>query len=129
MTYGNKLYLIIFISLFCLFIVGCTTNKNFYYELYDGFSIKKIDEEIKLYKNEELMKINDLNYKINEFKYNSDVVCLKLDNNEYYMIYYVDSTIYGPFTKESLEDSITSLSMTFKNDFQNIFKVEGLIYE
>lgn len=129
MTYGNKMYLIIFISLFCLFIVGCTKNQNFYYELYDGFSIKKTSEEIKLYKDEKLIEISDLDYKIKEFKYNSDVVCLKLENNEYYMIYYVNSNVYGPFTKESLEDSINSLSMTFKNDFQNIFKVEGKIYE
>ena len=128
MIYGNKIYLIIFISLFCLFITGCGV-KNSYYELYDGFTIKKIDEEIKLYKDDELININDLDYKIDEFKYNSDVVCLKLESGEYYMIYYVDSNIYGPFDLESLDTSLNNLSMTFIDDFKDYEKIEGLIYE
>ena len=128
MTYGNKIYLIIFISLFCIFITGCKP-RNSYYELYDGFMIKKTDEEIKLYKDMDLIKIHDLDYKIKEFKYNSDVVCLKLESGDYYMIYYVDGNIYGPFTKESLDTSVSSLSMTFDNDFRDIEKADGLIYE
>lgn len=128
MNYGNKLYLIIFISLFCIFITGCQ-SKNFYIELYDGYKIKKVEETIKLYKDDTLFKINDIDYKIEEFKYNSDVVCIKLNDGNYYMIYYVDGNIYGPFDKKSLDISINSLSMTFQTDFYQVEKAEGLIYE
>lgn len=129
MTYGTR-YLLICLFCFLIFLSGCSNNRNFSYQLYDGYEIKKMYDTIKLYKNDELVKINDLNYKILEFKYNSDVVCLKLENGTYYMIYYVDTTIYGPFTKESLETSINSLSMSFNSDFQNILKIRsGLIYE
>lgn len=127
MTYGTRVILIVFFCFF--FLIGCMDNRDFYYELYDGYEIKKVYDSIKLYKNDELVKINDLDYKILEFKYNSDVVCLKLDNNSYYMIYYVDTTIYGPFTKDSLETSINSLSMNFDSDFEKVLEKEGLIYE
>lgn len=128
MIYGNKLsFVMLFLSFF--FIIGCTTNKNFYYELYDGYTIKSVDKEVKLYKDSNLIKINDLNYQIQEFKYNSDVVCLHLTTGDYYMIYYVDSSIYGPFNEESLNSSIKSLSMTFENDFVDINTVEGKVYE
>ena len=127
MIYGNKLFtLILILSLF--FLSGCGT-KNFYYKLYDGYEIKKIDDEIKLYQNDNLILIPDQDYKIKEFKYNSDVVCLKLSNNNYYMVYYFDSSVYGPYTKETLDETTNNLSMTFPNDFQNILKVDGLIYE
>ena len=116
----------IFLSFFL--IVGCA-NKNYYYELYDDYKIKQIEDDTKLYKNDELFKINDLDYQILEFKYNSDVVCLKLKDNSYYMIYYVDGTIYGPFDLESLNSSINSLSMTFDNDFMALTEKEGLLYE
>ena len=61
--------------------------------------------------------------------YNSDVVCLKLSNETYYMIYYVDSSIYGPFDLESLNQSTNTLSMTFETDFKELSKIEGKIYE
>jgi len=125
--YGNKFYLVILFLSFFL-IVGCA-NKNFYFELYDGYTIRNIDDDVKLYKDLELFEINDLDYEIKEFKYNSDVVCLKLSNDTYYMIYYVDGTVYGPFDKNSLDISINNLSMTFDNEFTNIFEKEGLIYE
>jgi len=125
--YGSKLYLVILFLSFFL-IVGCT-SRNYYYELYDGYKIKKIDDEIKLYKDDELFKINDLDYKIEEFKFNSDVVCLKLNNEKYYMIYYVDGTVYGPFDLNSLNTSTDNISMTFDNDFTSLDKKEGLIYE
>lgn len=127
MIYGSKLYLVILFLSFFL-IVGCT-SRNYYYELYDGYKIKKIDDEIKLYKDDELFKINDLDYKIEEFKFNSDVVCLKLNNEKYYMIYYVDGTVYGPFDLNSLNTSTDNISMTFDNDFTSLDKKEGLIYE
>ena len=128
MIYGSKLYLVIlFISFFL--IVGCQVDKNFSYELYDGYEIKKMYDTVKLYKDDELFEINDLDYKIKKFKYNSDVVCLELESGKYYMIYYVDGNIYGPFDLESLNSSINSLSMTFDRDFEDINKVEGIIYE
>ncbi len=128
MNYGNKI-LIIVLVLVSFLIVGCESNKDFTYSLYDGYTIKSIDKEIKLYKDLDLVKINDLDYQIKKFKYNSDVVCLLLNDNKYYMIYYVDGTILGPYTKESLNETITSLSMTFDKDFQDILKVEGRVYE
>ena len=127
MIYGSKLYLVILFLSFFL-IVGCTT-KNYYYELYDGYKIQKVNDEIKLYKDDQIFKINDLDYKIEEFKFNSDVVCLKLNNNKYYMIYYVDGTIYGPFDLKSLNESTNNISMTFDNDFTSLSEKEGLIYE
>lgn len=129
MTYGNKL--IFLVVLFSLFLVGCEEKiNNFHYDLYDGYSIKGIDNKIELYKNDELIKIENNNYNIKEIKYNSDVVCLKLSNGKYYMVYYVDSSIYGPYSKESLDKTIKDDStMTFTNDFQNILKMDGLIYE
>ena len=127
MIYGNKIaFVVLFFSFFLL--VGCT-NKSYYYELYDGYEIKNIKEDTKLYKDDQLFKINDLNYQISEFKYNSDVVCLKLSDNSYYMIYYVDGTIYGPFDLETLNSSVNSLSMTFDNDFTSLKDKEGLLYE
>ena len=129
MTYGNKFLILLLLSF--LFIVGCETKfNNFHYDLYDGYSIKGIDNKIKLYKNDEIIKIEDNDYKINEIKYNSDVVCVKLQNNKYYMIYYVDSSIFGPYTKDSLDKTISEDStMSFDKDFQNILKMDGLIYE
>lgn len=129
MTYGNKFLILLLLSF--LFIVGCETKfNNFHYDLYDGYSIKGIDNKIKLYKNDEIIKIEDNDYKINEIKYNSDVVCVKLQNNKYYMIYYVDSSVFGPYTKDSLDKTISEDStMSFDKDFQNILKMDGLIYE
>ncbi len=128
MTYGSKLCLIIFLLSFFL-IQGCTSKKDFSYPLYDGYEIKSIGDKIKLYKDSEVFNINDLDYKIKEFKYNSDVVCLRLSDDSYYMIYYVDKTIYGPHTIDSLDEVITSLSMTFDTNYQDITKVEGRVYE
>ena len=45
------------------------------------------------------------------------------------MVYYVDGNIYGPFDKDSLEQSISSLSMTFDTNFQDISELEGKKYE
>ena len=45
------------------------------------------------------------------------------------MIYYVDGTIYGPHTLDSLKEETDNLSMTFDTDFKDITKVGGLIYE
>ena len=130
MTYGNKYIFLVFLLSF-LFLVGCEQKfNNFHYDLYDGYSIKGIDNKIKLYKNDELIKIEDNDYKIDEIKYNSDVVCLKLNNGKYYMVYYVDSGIFGPYNKESIEKTINDDStMSFEKDFQNILKMDGLIYE
>lgn len=128
MTYGNKIIFFLFIFLL-FFVVGCNKSENFYYELYDGYQIQKIDDTIKLYKDSKLVSINDLDYKIEKFKYNSDVVCLKLDDNNYYMIYYVDSSIYGPYDLDSLNTTTNSLSMTFDKDFIEVMKADGLIYE
>ena len=129
MNYGNKL-LYLFTILSFLFIVGCESNiKNFHLDLYDNYSIKSIDKKIKLYKNDEIVNINNLDYKIKEFKYNSDVVCLKLDNNEYYMIYYYNSSVFGPYTKDTLKSTIDNDStMSFTTDFQNILKAD-VIYD
>lgn len=128
MTYGNKIIFFLFIFLL-FFVVGCSNQENFYYELYDGYRIQKIDDTIKLYKDSKLVSINDLDYKIEKFKYNSDVVCLKLNDNNYYMIYYVDSSIYGPYNLDSLNTTTNSLSMTFDKDFIEVMKADGLIYE
>ena len=125
MTYGNKL-LCLFTILSLLFIVGCE-NKflNFHLDLYDGYSIKGIDNTVKLYKNDEVVKIENDDYRITEFKYNSDVVCLKLKNGNYYMVYYVDGSVFGPYTKETLKDTIDNDStMSFDVDFQNILKAD-----
>ncbi len=127
MIYGNKIFSLVFL-LFLFLIVGCSQTKNFSYQLYDDYVIKGIDNKIQLYKDEHLIPIGSENYKIEEFKYNSDVVCLKLADGKYYMIYYFDSSVYGPYTKESLDETTTSYSMTFPNDFQNILKAD-LIYE
>ncbi|MBR3660534.1 MAG: hypothetical protein IKN63_01335 [Bacilli bacterium] len=128
MTYGNKIIGILLLSF--ILLVGCEANfKNFHYDLYDNYSIKGIDNTIKLYKNNEVIKIKEIDYKIKEFKYNSDVVCLKLSNNEYYMIYYYNGEVYGPFTKESLDDTINNDStMTIASDFVNILKAD-VIYD
>ena len=128
MTYGNKLVFFLFIFLL-FFITGCNKQENFYYELYDGYRIQKIDDDIKLYKDFKVVPINDLDYKIEEFKYNSDVTCLKLNDNNYYMIYYVDASIYGPYDLDSLNTTTNSLSMAFDKDFIEIMKADGLIYE
>lgn len=129
MTYGNKL-LCFFTILSLLFIVGCEKNiKDFHFDLYDGYTIKNIDNKIKLYKDNNVVEINNLDYKIKEYKYNSDVVCLKLDNNEYYMIYYYNSSVFGPYTKETLKNTIDNDStMSFDSDFKNILKAD-VIYD
>lgn len=128
MIYGNKLIYIGLLLSFLL-LVGCEVkNNNFHYGLYDGYEIRSKDNKIMLYKGNDLIKIED-NYQIKEFKYNSDVVCLKLTNNNYYMIYYVDASIYGPYTKETLDETINNDStMSFKNDFLDIMKAD-VVYE
>ena len=125
MNYGNKI-IFIFACLSFLFIVGCETRiRDFHYDLYDGYSIKAIDNKIKLYKNDEVIKIENDDYKISEFKYNSDVVCLKLQNGKYYMIYYYNAGVFGPYTKDSLEDTINNdPTMEIEEDFKNILKVD-----
>lgn len=129
MIYGNKLKAL-FVIILSLFIIGCSNDaQNWSYELYDGYEIREIDKKVTLYKNDELFVINDLNYQIKAFKYNSDVVCLELKNGDYYMIYYFDGSIYGPYTKDSLNDTTLNYSMSFDNDFININKLEGKIYE
>ena len=129
MTYGNKIIGIALLLSF-IFLVGCeATFKNFHYDLYDNYSIKGIDNTIKLYKNDDVIQIKEMDYKIKEFKYNSDVVCLKLSNNEYYMIYYYSSEVFGPFTKESLEETINNdPTMTIDKTWQNILKAD-VIYD
>ena len=128
MIYGNKLALLVLLLSFFL-IVGCDSHKNYSYKLYDNYEIKSIDNDIKLYKDGEIFKINDLDYQIESFKFNSDVICLGLDDGNYYMIYYVDGAIIGPHTLESLKKETDSLSMTFDSDFTDINKIEGVIYE
>ena len=128
-TYGNKFLFVVF--LLSLFLIGCEKKvNNFHLDLYDGYNIKAIDNKIRLYKNDELIKIENDNYKIDQIKYNSDVICLKLKNNNYYMVYYVDSSIYGPYTKETIKKTLDEDStMTFENDFKNILEMDGLEYE
>lgn len=128
MTYGNKI-IGIFLCLFAFFLVGCEKNENWYFELYDSYTIQSREGNVKLYKENHLISISDFDYKIESFKYNSDVVCLKLSNKTYYMIYYVDSSVYGPFDLESLNESTNTLSMSFENDFTEVSKVEGRVYE
>ena len=125
MTYGSRLlYISIILSL--LFIIGCEKHiKNFHLNLYDGYSIKAVNNTIKLYKDNEVIKIEDNDYKILEYKYNSDVVCLKLNNGKYYMIYYYNASVFGPYTKESLRETIDNDStMSFDKDFEDILKAE-----
>lgn len=129
MTYGNKIILFLTLLSF-VFLIGCEKKvDNFHYDLYDGYSIKNIENKIKLYKGDEVVSINELDYKIKEFKYNSDVVCLHLQNNEYYMIYYYNGSVFGPYTKDTLKNTIENDStMSFENDFQDILKAE-VIYD
>ena len=127
MTYGNKIIFTIFFISFLL-ITGCT-HRNWSYELYDGYKLQSINNKVYLYKDDKKIEINDLDYDIKSFKFNSDVVCLQLSDNRYYMVYYVDGNIYGPFDKDSLEQSISSLSMTFDANFQDISELEGKKYE
>lgn len=129
MTYGSKIALVVFLLSFFL-ITGCT-SRNWYYELYDDYKIQSsYNNKVILTKNNEKININDLDYTIISFKYNSDVVCLKLDNGKYYMIYYVDTSIYGPFNSlDNLNTSTNSLSMTFSSDFTSIKELKGKIYE
>ena len=129
MTYGSKIALVVFLLSFFL-ITGCT-SRNWYYELYDDYKIQSsYNNKVILTKNNEKININDLDYTITSFKYNSDVVCLKLDNGKYYMIYYFDTSIYGPFNSlDNLNTSTNSLSMTFSSDFTSIKELEGKIYE
>ena len=128
MTYGNKFILVVFFLSFFL-ITGCV-NRNWYYDLYDDYKIQTSNDKIILTKNNEKININDLDYSIKSFKYNSDVVCLYLNDNNYYMIYYVDTSIYGPFNSlDNLNTSTNSLSMTFSSDFTSIKELEGKIYE
>ena len=128
MIYGNKLVLLVLLLSFFL-IIGCDSNRNYSYKLYDNYEIKNVDNDIKLYKDGEIFKINDLDYQIKSFKFNSDVICLKLNDGKYYMIYYVDGTIFGPHTLDTLKAETDSLSMTFDSDFTDINKIEGVIYE
>ena len=128
MIYGNKLAILLLLLSFFL-IVGCSSNRNYSYKLYDNYEIKSIDNNIKLYKDGEIFKINDLDYQIKTFKFNSDVICLGLNDGNYYMIYYVDGEVIGPHTLESLNKETESLSMTFDDDFKDITKAEGVIYE
>lgn len=129
MTYGNKFIFVI--MLLSLFFIGCEKKiDNFYYELFDNYFIKAIDNKIRLYKNDELIKIEDDNYNIDEIKYNSDVICLKLTNGKYYMVYYVDSNVFGPYTKETLNKTLEEDStMSFDNNFQKVIEMDGLVYE
>ena len=127
MTYGSKIAL--FVMLLSFFFLTACSNKNFSFSLYDGYEIRHIDNTTMLYKDQEVFKINDTDYNIKEFKFNSDVVCLKLENEKYYMIYYVDGTIYGPYSLDTLNTETTNLSMTFEEDFKDITKIEGKIYE
>lgn len=126
MNYGNKIIYIVLLFLSFFIVTACSNSiRNFHLNLYDGYSIKNIDNKIKLYKDDNIVAINNLDYQIKEFKYNSDVICLKLSNDEYYMIYYVDSSIYGPYTKESIEETIKNdATMSFPNDWKNILKAE-----
>lgn len=128
MTYGNKIILfLIFLSFFL--IIGCS-EKPWSVSLYDDYKIQNTGSKVILTKQDSEVNINDLNYSIKSFKYNSDVVCLYLNNSNYYMIYYVDSSIIGPFkTKSDLEDTTNSLSMTFTNDFLDINKIKDKVYE
>ena len=129
MTYGSKvLYITILLSF--VLLIGCEKKfDNFHYDLYDNYSIKGIDNTIKLYKNDEVIDIKGNNYKIKEFKYNSDVVCVKLSNNEYYMIYYYNSGVFGPYTKESLDETIENdPTMTIDSKFIDILKAD-VIYD
>ena len=129
MTYGNKVLVVLTLLSF-LFLTGCSNNtRAFHYDLYDNYSIKNIDGKIKLYKDDNIVEINKLNYKIKEFAFNSDVVCLRLENNEYYMIYYYNASVYGPYTKETLMETIENdPTMELETEFQNIMKAE-VIYD
>ncbi len=128
MIYGSKITIFVLLLSF-FFLTACSNTRDFSYNLYDGYEIKSINQSVKLYKDEKFFEINDLDYQIKEFKYNSDVVCLELSDGNYYMIYYVDGMISGPHTLDSLESEIKDLSMTFDNDFEDIMKVEGKVYE
>ena len=128
MTYGNKIILFIILLSFFL-IIGCG-ERPWSVSLYDDYKIQNTGSKVILTKQDSEVNINDLNYSIKSFKYNSDVVCLKLDNGKYYMIYYVDTSIYGPFNSlDNLNTSTDSLSMTFSSDFTSIKELEGKIYE
>lgn len=128
MTYGNKI-VVFFTLLSFLFLVGCEKTRNFHYDLYDGYTIKRVDGKVKLYKDDNVIEINKLNYNIKEFQYNSDVVCLHLENNEYYIIYYYNTSVFGPYTRETFDETIENDStMSFDTDFQKIQNVE-VIYD
>lgn len=128
MTYGNKI--IIFLVILSLFLFTGCSERPWSYSLYDDYKIQNTANRVILTKNDKEVNINDLSYSIKSFKYNSDVVCLYLNNSNYYMIYYVDSSIIGPFkTKSDLEETTNSLSMSFSNDFLDIKKVEDKVYE
>lgn len=128
MTYGNKIILFIILLSFFL-IIGCS-ERPWSVSLYDDYKIQNTGNKVILTKQDSEININDLNYSIKSFKYNSDVVCLYLNNSNYYMIYYVDSSIIGPFkTKSDLEETTNSLSMTFSSDFLDINKIKDKVYE
>ena len=128
MNYGNRILYFTLLLAF-IFLVGCSRVKNFHFDLYDNYTIRAIDNKIKLYKNDTVVNIYDMDYKIKEFKFNSDAVCLKLSNNEYYMIYYFDTSIYGPFTKDVLDSTIEADStMEFEEDFKDILKAD-VVYD
>lgn len=128
MTYGNKIILFIILLSFFL-IIGCS-ERPWSVSLYDDYKIQNTGNKVILTKQDSEVNINDLNYSIKSFKYNSDVVCLYLNNSNYYMIYYVDSSIIGPFkTKSDLDETTNSLSMTFSSDFLDINKIKDKVYE
>lgn len=128
MTYGNKIILFIILLSFFL-IIGCG-ERPWSVSLYDDYKIQNTGSKVILTKQDSEVNINDLNYSIKSFKYNSDVVCLYLNNSNYYMIYYVDSSIIGPFkTKSDLDETTNSLSMTFSSDFLDINKIKDKVYE
>ena len=128
MTYGNKIILFIILLSFFL-IIGCS-ERPWSVSLYDDYKIQNTGNKVILTKQDNEVNINDLNYSIKSFKYNSDVVCLYLNNSNYYMIYYVDSSIIGPFkTKSDLDETTNSLSMTFSSDFLDINKIKDKVYE
>lgn len=128
MTYGNKIILFIILLSFFL-IIGCS-ERPWSVSLYDDYKIQNTGNKVILTKQDSEININDLNYSIKSFKYNSDVVCLYLNNSNYYMIYYVDSSIIGPFkTKSDLDETTNSLSMTFSSDFLDINKIKDKVYE
>ena len=97
MNYGNKI-LIIVLVLVSFLTVGCESNKDFTYSLYDGYTIKSIDKEIKLYKDLDLVN-KMLNYYEDE------------DINVYINTINVDRSFYNTLNnyEEVIKNSDSSL--------------------